>query len=110
MSRLPREERRITAAIRSRKYWESELAGLSEGPHVMGVAYRWLLALRKVQRPRHWRGGAASIADLYLNEISRQMLAYARAISEADQMTDVQAEEHWRKVWQQETARRKAAS
>ena len=110
MSRLPREERRMTAAVRSRKYWEGELGGLSEGPHVLGVAYRWLLTLRKVQRPRPFWGGAGHGADMYLNEIARLMLAYARAISEADQMTDAEAGEYWRKVSQQETARREAAS
>ena len=98
----------MTAAARSRRYWENELGGLSEGPHVLGVAYRWLLTLRKVQRPQ-W-GGAANTAEAYLNELAAEMLAVAREISQVDQMTNVQAEDYWRKTVQPWAAKRRAAS
>jgi len=90
-----REDKRIAAARKRHQYWEAQLLSFRQDD-ALATAYRWLCALRKVNRSR-W-GGAANVASVYGQEASEHLLQYARAISRADQMTAADAEAYWRRV------------
>lgn len=97
---MNREQKRIAAARRSRRYWDGEMSTWRGAQDQMGLTYRWLRALQKVKRARG--GGGQIIADKYLQDIANQMLWVAREISAVDQMTGQQAYDHYqarRKEW-----------
>jgi hypothetical protein len=102
---MTREQKRIAAAARSRRYWDAEMVKFAAIDDTMLFAFRWLRALKKIERRR---GSAQkTMANAYLSDLSERMLAVARQISAIDQMTGEQAWDFY-EAWQKQLRRGEA--